>query len=99
FRRNLKNAAHALRFDVIDHKPPALRVYIIAQHRATADPLSFSPCRTHLVARALADDFALELCEREKDVERETAERRSCVELLRDRYKTDIVPVKQLDES
>jgi hypothetical protein len=53
----------------------------------------------HLVARALRNDLALKLGERQKDVQRQAAEGTRRVELLGHRHEAHSVPVEDLDDS
>ena len=64
-----------------------------------ADPFALPPRGRHLVARALRDDLALELRERQEDVQRQSPEGTRRVELLSHRHEADAVPVEDLDDS
>jgi hypothetical protein len=63
-----------------------------------ADPLAFPPGGRHFVAGAFGDDLALELGERQEDVQRQAAQRGRRVELLRDRDEAHAVSVEHFDD-
>ena len=63
------------------------------------DPLARPPRGRHLVPRALRNDLALELRERQKDVQGQAAEGTRRVELLGHRHEAHAVPVEDLDDS
>src|SRR5258708_4983251 len=63
------------------------------------DPFAFPPCGRHLVARALRDDLALELRERQKDIQRQASEGARSIELLSHRHEANTVPVEDLNDS
>ena len=63
------------------------------RHKAT-HPHAFPFRRGDLIADALSGYLSFELCERQQDVERETAHRGGGIELLRYRYERDAVRVE-----
>src|SRR5712692_8849628 len=91
-----KDLPHLLGLCLIDHQTCLTRVCVVAEHRISTNPLAFAPGRGLLVARALADDFALELGKRQQHVERETSHRAAAVELLRHRNEADPSLVEHL---
>ena len=77
---------------------PPLGSMSYPENRMAADPFAFPPRGRHLVARALRNDLALELGERQEDVQRQAAEGTRRVELLGDGHEADAVPVEDLDD-
>src|SRR5229473_708972 len=94
-----KDLPHLLGLCLIDHQACLTRVCVVAEHRISTNPLAFAPGRGLLVARALADDFALKLCKRQQHVERETTHRAAAVELLRNRNEADASLVEHLHDT
>jgi hypothetical protein len=86
-----KDSPHAYGFFFIDDQASSAWDDVIAEQRIAAGPLSLFSRRGHLVARALPDQFALKLREREEDVQRQPSQRRAGVELLRDRREAHFV--------
>jgi len=78
-----KDLADSLSFRLIDDQSAACGSDIVTKYRCASDPLAFAARRRHLVARAFPYDFPFELGEGKQDVERQTTERRSGIELLR----------------
>jgi hypothetical protein len=70
-------------FFFVYDQPSTARMNVIAQYWRSSGPLSFPPRGRHVSSGALADQFPLELRERQQDVQRQPAQRRAGVELLR----------------
>ena len=81
----LEDLADAFRLLRVHHQPPAACVQVVAEREVAAGPLAPFARGDLLVARALGDDLALELGERQQDVQRQPAQGRGRVELLGDR--------------
>src|SRR5260370_14820282 len=96
FQIQTKNLADPLCLLWVDDQPPAAGIEVVAEDQVPARPLSFLPCGDLLVASPLRDDFALELRERQQDIQAESAQRRVGVELLRDGYEADALFLEHL---
>jgi hypothetical protein len=81
---------------VVDNQLPILDA--VAVGRDPAHPHAFPATGGDLVADALSRHLALELSEREQDVQRQPAHRRGRVEALRDGDESHAVPVEHLDQ-
>jgi hypothetical protein len=71
---------------------------LVAQGHHTADPKALAFGGPDLVADALGGDLALELGERQQDIEREPPHRGRGVELLRDRDEGHPIGIEQFDQ-
>ncbi len=94
----LEDAADMIGLVRVDDQPRPARIApdVVPEHRRAAGPLASAAGRGNLVARALADDLALELGERQQDIQRQPAHRVRRVEVLRDRDERDIVLLERL---
>ena len=81
----------------LDHDEPVL-AHRIAERRDPAHPHPLLLRGSDLVANALAGDLALELGEREKNVEGQTSHRGRGVELLGDRDERHVLLIEDLDD-
>jgi len=79
----------------IDDKSAAAWVDVVSENRVPTDPLTLLSRRRLLVARALRDDLAFELRERQEDIQRQAAQRVGGVELLGDGHEADSVLLEQ----
>ena len=73
-------------------------VDVVSQHGNAARPFSLAALGGDLVADAFADDLALELGERQQNVQRQSAHRVGRIELLRDRDERHAVVVERLHD-
>ena len=76
----------------------AAAVDVVAQDRHATGPLALAALRGDLVSDALADHLALELGEREEDVQRQAPHRLRRVELLRHGDERHLAPVEDLHQ-
>ncbi|MEI2707375.1 MAG: hypothetical protein V9E89_19545 [Ilumatobacteraceae bacterium] len=81
---------------LIDDQLAVLDAVAVGRH--PAHPHALSPASGDLVADAFRCHLALELGEREQDVQGQPPHRRGGVERLRDRDEGDAVPVEHLDQ-
>jgi hypothetical protein len=81
---------------VVDHQLPVLDAVAVGRH--PAHPHALLAAGGDLVADALGRHLALELGEREQDVQRQPPHGRGGVERLRDRDEGHAVPVEHLDQ-
>lgn len=70
----LEDLTNTVSFLRVDYQTSARWRYVVAQQRRASDPFAFPPRGTHLVARALADNFSFELREGQKNVQRQPSE-------------------------
>src|SRR5437667_12609683 len=84
--------------DCINDQPATPRIDIVTEHWVAASPLAFAPCRRHLVASPLRYHLALELREREEDVERQASERIRRIELLRHGNEAHFVTLQSFND-
>src|SRR4029077_2782639 len=90
-----KNEAHGFRLALDDDEPAVLCP--IPERRHAPHPHPFLLRGGDLVADALADDLALELCEGQQNVEGQAPHRGRRVELLRHRHKGGTAGIEDLD--
>jgi hypothetical protein len=76
----------------------AWRFNIVTKDRISSDPFAFLPGCRLLVASSLGDDFALKLCEGQKDVQRQPPQRVGRIELLSDGHEASARALELLFE-
>src|SRR5258706_10828263 len=96
---NLKHSADLLRFGLVHLELAATNLDVVAEHGEASRPFALPPRGADLVTRTFADDLALKLSKREKDIERQPAKRSIRVELLGDRHESDTVLIKKSDDA
>jgi len=88
----VEDAPHQGGLGLVDHQQPVANV--VAERQRPAHPHPFGLAGGDLVADAFASDLALELGERQQDVEHQPAHRGGRVDLLRDGAEADAVAVE-----
>ena len=92
----LEDHPHRLRLGRVHHQLALL--HVVSERRPSTHPHALRPRRRELVPDPLGGDLALELGERQQDVERQPAHRRGRVERLRHRHERDAVSVEHLHQ-
>jgi hypothetical protein len=90
------SASIPLRILVVDDEPAATGRHVISQHRDPSHPFAFLACCCHLVPRALGDDLALELRERQENVQGQPPHRNGRVQWLGDGDEVNSMPLEDI---
>ena len=94
----LEDVTHEPGFGLVDQQAHPLAVHVVAQQRPAADVLALLLGNGDLIPDALAAELALELRERQQDVQRQAPHGTGGIEPLRDGYEGHVVLLEQGDQ-
>lgn len=97
FQKPLKDPADDDRLSLVHNQPSIGDV--VAERRRAARPLAALLHRGNLVADAVGNHLALELCESQQDIQDKASHAVGGIERLGDRHERDTKPVENIDQA